>query len=228
MSLKENLYLNFIKDDRYMYLLSGLGNTLLITIVAVVMGILVGFLLAYIRTTHDKTGRWKAANFFAQLYITVIRGTPMVLQLLIVYFVIFASVNVPKIIVAFIAFGLNSGAYVAEIIRAGIMSIDQGQFEAGASLGFSYTQTMLYFILPQAIKNVLPALGNEMIVLLKETSVAGYIAMNDLTRGADIIRSQTYSAFAPLLAAAAIYLFFVLIFDSLVKKLERNLKNSDH
>ena len=228
MSLSRNLYLNLIKDDRYMYLVKGLGNTLLITIVAVVVGILLGFLLAYIRTTHDKTGNWKAANLIAHVYITVIRGTPMVLQLLIVYFVVFASVNVPKIIVAFIAFGLNSGAYVAEIIRAGLMSIDEGQYEAGASLGFSYTQTMLYFILPQAIKNVLPALGNEMIVLLKETSVAGYIAMDDLTRGADIIRSQTYSAFTPLLNAAAIYLFFVLIFDSLVKKLERNLKNSDH
>ncbi|MBR1451594.1 MAG: amino acid ABC transporter permease [Lachnospiraceae bacterium] len=228
MSLSRNLYLNLIKDDRYMYLVKGLGNTLLITIVAVVVGILLGFLLAYIRTTHDKTGNWKAANLIAHVYITVIRGTPIVLQLLIVYFVVFASVNVPKIIVAFIAFGLNSGAYVAEIIRAGLMSIDEGQYEAGASLGFSYTQTMLYFILPQAIKNVLPALGNEMIVLLKETSVAGYIAMDDLTRGADIIRSQTYSAFTPLLIAAAIYLFFVLIFDSLVKKLERNLKNSDH
>ncbi len=228
MSLSRNLYLNLIKDDRYMYLVKGLGNTLLITIVAVVVGIILGFLLAYIRTTHDKTGNWKIANLFAHVYITVIRGTPMVLQLLIVYFVVFASVNVPKIIVAFIAFGLNSGAYVAEIIRAGLMSIDEGQYEAGASLGFSYTQTMLYFILPQAIKNVLPALGNEMIVLLKETSVAGYIAMDDLTRGADIIRSQTYSAFTPLLIAAAIYLFFVLIFDSLVKKLERNLKNSDH
>jgi len=228
MSLSRNLYLNLIKDDRYMYLVKGLGNTLLITIVAVVVGILLGFLLAYIRTTHDKTGNWKAANLIAHVYITVIRGTPMVLQLLIVYFVVFASVNVPKIIVAFIAFGLNSGAYVAEIIRAGLMSIDEGQYEAGASLGFSYTQTMLYFILPQAIKNVLPALGNEMIVLLKETSVAGYIAMDDLTRGADIIRSQTYSPFTPLLIAAAIYLFFVLIFDSLVKKLERNLKNSDH
>lgn len=228
MSLSRNLYLNLIKDDRYMYLVKGLGNTLLITIVAVVVGILLGFLLAYIRTTHDKTGNWKAANLIAHVYITVIRGTPMVLQLLIVYFVVFVSVNVPKIIVAFIAFGLNSGAYVAEIIRAGLMSIDEGQYEAGASLGFSYTQTMLYFILPQAIKNVLPALGNEMIVLLKETSVAGYIAMDDLTRGADIIRSQTYSAFTPLLIAAAIYLFFVLIFDSLVKKLERNLKNSDH
>ena len=228
MSLSRNLYLNLIKDDRYMYLVKGLGNTLLITIVAVVVGILLGFLLAYIRTTHDKTGNWKAANLIAHVYITVIRGTPMVLQLLIVYFVVFASVNVPKIIVAFIAFGLNSGAYVAEIIRAGLMSIDEGQYEAGASLGFSYTQTMLYFILPQAIKNVLPALGNEMIVLLKETSVAGYIAMDDLTRGADIIRSQTYSAFTPLLIAAALYLFFVLIFDSLVKKLERNLKNSDH
>ena len=226
--LKEDFYLNFIKDDRYKYLLSGLGNTLLITVVAVVVGILLGFILAYIRTTHDKTGKMKTLNIIAHLYITVIRGTPMVLQLLIVYFVIFASVNIPKIIVAFIAFGMNSAAYVAEIIRAGIMSIDKGQFEAGSSLGFSYTQTMLLFILPQALKNVLPALGNEMIVLLKETSVAGYIAMDDLTRGADIIRSQTYSAFMPLLMAAAIYLFFVLIFDRLVKKLERNLATSDH
>lgn len=228
MGFKESFYLNFIKEDRYLYLLRGLGNTLLITIVAVVVGILIGFLLAYIRSTHDMTGKWKIANAIAQLYITVIRGTPMVLQLLIVYFVIFASVNVPKILVAFIAFGLNSGAYVAEIIRAGIMSIDKGQFEAGRSLGFSYTKTMVYFILPQALKNVLPALGNEMIVLLKETSVAGYIAMEDLTKGADIIRSQTYSAFAPLIMAAAIYLFFVLIFDMLVKKLERRLKESDH
>ncbi len=228
MGFRESFYLNFIKDDRYMYLVRGLGNTLLITIVAVVVGIIIGFLLAYIRTTHDKTGHWKVANIFAHVYITVIRGTPVVLQLLIVYFVIFASVNVPKIMVAFIAFGLNSGAYVAEIIRAGLMSIDDGQYEAGSSLGFSYTQTMFYFILPQAIKNVLPALGNEMIVLLKETSVAGYIAMDDLTRGADIIRSQTYSAFMPLLMAAAIYLIFVLLFDSLIKKLERKLKNSDH
>lgn len=228
MGFFDSFYLNFIKDDRYMYLVKGLGNTLLITAVSVVVGILIGFLLAYIRSTHDMTGKWKIANAFAQLYITVIRGTPMVLQLLIVYFVIFASVNVPKILVAFIAFGLNSGAYVAEIIRAGIMSIDKGQFEAGRSLGFSYTQTMIYFILPQALKNVLPALGNEMIVLLKETSVAGYIAMEDLTKGADIIRSQTYSAFAPLIMAAAIYLFFVLIFDMLVKKLERRLKESDH
>lgn len=228
MNFTESFYLNFIKDDRYRYLLVGLGNTLLITFVALIIGVLFGFVLSYIRSTHDLTGKCKILNIFAQLYITVIRGTPMVLQLLIVYFVVFASVNVPKLLVAFIAFGLNSSAYVAEIIRAGIMSIDKGQFEAGRSLGFSYGQTMLYFILPQALKNVLPALGNEFIVLLKETSVAGYIALQDLTKGADIIRSQTYSAFAPLLMAAAIYLIFVLLFDQLVKKLERKLRNSDN
>lgn len=227
MSIGDVFYLNFIKDDRFMYMLTGLGNTLLITVVSVIMGILLGFILAYIRTTHDLTGKLKILNALAHLYITVIRGTPMVLQLLITYFVIFASVNVPKILVAFIAFGVNSGAYVAEIIRAGIMSIDKGQFDAGRSLGFNYRKTMFYFILPQALRNVLPALGNEMIVLLKETSVAGYIALQDLTKGADIIRSQTYSAFAPLIMAALVYLFFVLIFDYFVKKLERRLRNSE-
>ncbi len=228
MSIADSFYLNFIKDNRYEYLLVGLGNTLLITVVAVVLGIFLGFILAFIRSTHDLTGKCKILNVFAQIYITVIRGTPVVLQLLITYFVIFSSVNIPKLLVAFIAFGVNSGAYVAEIIRSGIMSIDKGQFDAGRSLGFSYLQTMIYFILPQALKNVLPALGNEMVVLLKETSVAGYIALQDLTKGADIIRSQTYSAFMPLIMAAAVYLFFVVIFDNMVKRLERRLRNSDH
>ncbi|MFQ8689572.1 MAG: amino acid ABC transporter permease, partial [Blautia sp.] len=162
------------------------------------------------------------------IYITVIRGTPVVVQLLIIYFVVFASMDVSKVFVAVMAFGMNSGAYVAEIFRSGIMSIDEGQFEAGRSLGFNYAQTMLYIIMPQAFKNVLPALGNEFIVLLKETSVAGYIALQDLTKGGDIIRSRTYDAFMPLIAVALIYLVMVMIFSKLVTLLERRLRNSDH
>lgn len=219
---------NFIEKDRYQYLLTGLLNTLIMTFCAVLIGIFIGFIIAVIRSTYENTKRLKVLNFFANIYLTVIRGTPVVLQLLIMYFVIFASVNVSKMFTAIMAFGINSGAYVAEIIRSGINSIDKGQSEAGRSLGFSYSQTMIYFILPQAIKNVLPALGNEFVVLLKETSVAGYIAMQDLTKGADIIRSQTYSAFMPLIMAAVIYLFMVVLFDYLIKRLERRLRNSDH
>ena len=159
--------------------------------------------------------------------MTVIRGPPVVVQLLIIYFVIFGSVNVSKVLVAIVAFGVNSGAYVAEIIRSGIMSIDKGQFEAGRSLGLSYLQTMVYIILPQAFKNVLPALGNEFIVLLKETSVSGYIALQDLTKAGDIIRSQTYTAFMPLIAVAVIYLAVVMLFSFLLGKLERRLKNNE-
>ena len=227
-SFAESFYQNFIEKDRYQYILDGVKNTLIMTFLAVLIGILIGFIIAVIRSTCDNTGRLKVLNALAHVYLTVIRGTPVVLQLLITYFVIFASVNVSKRFVAVIAFGINSGAYVAEIIRSGINSVDTGQFEAGRSLGFSYYQTMVYFILPQAFKNVLPALGNEFIVLLKETSVAGYIAMQDLTKGADIIRSQTYSAFMSLLMAAGIYLVLVIIFDYLVKRLERRLRNSDH
>ena len=166
-------------------------------------------------------------NFVCNLYLTIIRGTPVVVQLLIIYFVIFGSVRIDKVLVAILAFGINSGAYVAEIVRGGIMSIDQGQFEAGRSLGFNYTQTMWYIIIPQTFKNVLPALGNEFIVLLKETSVAGYIALADLTKGGDIIRSQTFSAYLPLLAVAAIYLFMVIILSNLQKLLERRMRTSE-
>ena len=158
----------------------------------------------------------------------MIRGTPVVVQLLIIYFVIFGSSDISKTLVAVMAFGLNSGAYVAEIFRSGIMSIDNGQFEAGRSLGFNYVQTMLHIIMPQAFKNVLPALGNEFIVLLKETSVSGYIALQDLTKAGDIIRSRTYDAFMPLIAVALIYLAMVLIFTKLVNMLERRLRSSDH
>ena len=225
---KESFYQNFIEKDRWQYLLTGLENTLLITIFAVLIGVAIGFLVAIIRASHDKNGSLKILNFICRVYLTVIRGTPTMIQLMITYYIIFASVNVSKIFVAVCAFGINSGAYVAEIVRSGIMSIDQGQFEAGRSLGFNYVQTMRLIILPQAFKNVLPALGNEMIVLLKETSVSGYIALQDLTKGGDIIRSRTYDAFMPLIAVALIYLIMVMIFTKLVNLLERRLRNSDH
>lgn len=227
-TFQERFYDNFIKDDRWKYIWDGLGATLQVTFFAVILGIVIGFLVAIIRSTYDKTGKMKILNFVCNVYLTVIRGTPVVVQLLIIYFVIFGSVDISKILVAIMAFGINSGAYVAEIFRSGIMSIDNGQFEAGRSLGFNYPQTMRYIIMPQAFKNVLPALGNEFIVLLKETSVSGYIALQDLTKGGDIIRSRTYDAFMPLLAVGLIYLVMVMIFTRLVNVLERRLRSSDH
>lgn len=224
----DKFYLNFIKDSRWQYITRGLWVTIQITVMAVLLGIFIGFIIAVIRSAHDKTGKLKLPNAICKLYLTVIRGTPVVVQLLIIYFGIFASVNVSKTLVAVIAFGINSGAYVAEIVRSGIMSIDSGQLEAGRSLGFNYAQTMIYIIIPQAFKNVLPALGNEVIVLLKETSVSGYIAMEDLTKGGDIIRSRTYDAMMPLLAVALIYLVIVMLLEFGVGRLERRLRNSDH
>ncbi len=218
---------NFIEANRWKYIVNGLGVTLRVTLFAVLIGIAIGFVVAIIRSTYEKTGKLKIFNFLCNVYLTVIRGTPVVVQLLIIYFVIFSSMRVDKIFVAIIAFGINSGAYVAEIVRSGIMSIDPGQMEAGRSLGFNYIQTMWHIIIPQAFKNVLPALGNEFIVLLKETSVAGYIALEDLTKGADIIRSQTYSPFVPLLSVAAIYLGIVMLLTFLLKKLERRLRSSE-
>lgn len=225
--LKEKIILNFIEDNRWMYLADGLKATMTITVFAVLIGIMLGFLVAVIRSTNEKTGRLKVLNLICQVYLTVIRGTPVVVQLLIIYFVIFGSVNIDQILVAVLAFGFNSGAYVAEIIRSGIMSIDNGQFEAGRSLGFTYPQTMIYIILPQALKNVLPALANEFIVLLKETSVAGYIGLVDLTKGGTIIQSRTYEPFLPLIAVALIYLALVMLFTKLVSILERRLRNSE-
>lgn len=227
-NFKSAFYQNFIQDDRWRYIVDGLGNTLKITLFSVVIGIALGFLVAVIRSTYEKTGGLRFLNLLCRIYLTVIRGTPVLIQLLIIYFVVFGSVKIDKVLVAVMAFGINSGAYVAEIFRSGIMSIDNGQFEAGRSLGFNYRQTMIYIIMPQAFKNVLPALCNEFIVLLKETSVAGYIAIQDLTKGADIIRSRTYSAFMPLIAAAVIYLVMVMIFTYFVQKLERRLRSSDH
>ena len=226
--LKSSFISNFIDDNRWRYITDGLKITLLVTVFAVLIGVVLGFLIAIVRTTHDKTGKLKILNAICKVYLTVIRGTPVVVQLMIIYFIIFGSVDISKVVVAIVAFGINSGAYVAEIFRSGIMSIDNGQFEAGRSLGFNYAQTMMYIVMPQAFKNVLPPLCNEFISLLKETSVSGYIALQDLTKGGDIIRSRTYDAFMPLIAVALIYLAMVMIFTKLVSLLERRLRNSDH
>ena len=209
-----------------MYLLKGLGNTFIITIFAVLIGVFLGFLVAIIRSTADKTGKLKVLDLICRVYLTIIRGTPVMIQLLIMFYVVFVNSN-NKIFTAIMTFGINSGAYVAEIVRGGIMSIDNGQFEAGRSIGFNYPQTMYYIIMPQVFKNVLPALANEFIVLLKETSICGYIGLMDLTRGGDIIRSRTYEAFLPLIAVAIIYLVIVMVLTSLVRRLERRLRASE-
>ena len=234
----DNFYIVFIEDDRWRrYLLTGLGRTLLVTLGALLIGNVLGMLVAIVRSTHDKqikemrpgAARYllRFLNRLCRFYLTVIRGTPVVVQLLIAYFVIFLSSN-NKMVVAIITFGVNSGAYVAEIFRAGIMSIDNGQFEAGRSLGFNYAQTMRYVISPQAFKNILPSLANEFIVLLKETSVAGYIGLEDLAKGGDIIRGRTFQGFLPLITVALIYLLMVVFFTWLIGKLERRLRSSEH
>ena len=234
-------YLNFIKDDRWKYITSGLGNTLKITVFALIFAVIIGVLVAIIRYSYDKNHTNKAGNFIQSLlqfllavangichvYLTIIRGVPVVVQLMIIYFIIFASPDVSKIFCAVVAFSLNSGAYVAEIVRGGLNSVDKGQFEAGRSLGFGYIATMWYMILPQAFKNILPALGNEAIMLLKDTSISGYVAIQDLTKGGDIIRSRTYDAFMPLIAVALIYLILVTILTLLLRRLERRLQSSE-
>ena len=236
-SLKSQFIMNFVTEQRWRYFLDGLGVTLRITLLSCLIGIALGTLVAIIRSSSDKLiptmrkgpGRLilKALNALCKLYLTVIRGTPAVIQLMIAYYIIFASSR-NGVLIAQIAFGVNSGAYVAEIVRAGIMSVDNGQMEAGRSLGFSFVQTMWLIVIPQAMKNVLPSLANEFIVLLKETSVAGYVAVKDLTKAGDIVRSRTYSAFMPLIGVALVYLILVIFFSWLTGRLERRLRNSDH
>ena len=235
MNLQERFIFNFIESNRWKYLWDGLGATLKVTFFALLVGVCIGIVVAIIRSTHDKNIKdmkgaskaiLKVLDLIARVYLTVIRGTPVVVQLMIMYYVVMVS-STNKILVATLAFGMNSGAYVAEIFRSGIMSIDNGQFEAGRSLGFNFVQTMRYIIIPQAFKNVLPALANEFIVLLKETSVSGYVALHDLTKGGDIIRSRTYDAFMPLIGVAIIYLVMVMFFTYLVGILERRLRNSE-
>jgi His/Glu/Gln/Arg/opine family amino acid ABC transporter permease subunit len=226
--IANRVYTSLIAQDRYMYIVNGFGNTLLMTLFSGIIGILIGLCLSIIKVTPGRTIFGRIAHRFADLYLTVIRGTPVVVQLMIIYFVIFANVGIPKLVVAIIAFGINSGAYVAEIIRSGIMAVDKGQMDAGRSLGLDYKLTMRYIILPQALKNILPALGNEFIVLLKETSVAGFIGFADLTKGGDIIKSQTYDAFTPLLLVAAIYLVVVIFMSRALSKFEGRLRRSDN
>lgn len=235
-SLKAKFILDFIEEDRWQFITSGLLVTLKITILALILGLIIGVVIAIIRTSHDQIGPrnmkgvggfiMQLANLICRLYLTVIRGTPTLVQLLLIYFVFMVSCN-NKILVAVIAFGINSSAYIAEIVRSGIMSIDKGQMEAGRSLGLNYVQTMQKIIMPQAIKNVLPALVNEFITLLKETSISGYIGLMELTRGGDIIRGNTFDALLPLLMVAAIYLVIVMFFTSLMGNLERRLRASD-
>ena len=230
-----DFYKSFLFDERYMMYVKGLGNTLLLTLLALLMGIVLGVVVALVRATWDKNGSemqgisriiLKVCNSICQVYLTVIRGTPVLVQLMIWYFVVFASSRNGLMVAAF-AFGINSGAYVAEIIRSGIMSVDAGQMEAGRSLGFGYVATMRHIILPQAFKAVLPALANEFIVLLKETSVASYVSVADLTYAGNVIGGNSYDYLFPLLMTAVIYLALVMFFTHLVGKLERRLRNSE-
>lgn len=237
-NFKSQFDLNFIQKDRWKFMFQGLGNTLLITAIAALIGIALGVIVAAVRTSYDKNEEslklkggfsfhlLKFFNSICKIYLTVIRGTPVVVQLLICYFIIFKSSS-NGIAVAIFAFGINSGAYVAEIFRGGIMSIDQGQFEAGRSIGFNYVQTMRYIILPQMFKTVLPTLLNEFIALLKETSVAGYVAVNDLTKAGSSISASTYSYYMPLLTVALIYLVIVMLLSKLMGILERRMRKNE-
>ncbi len=238
-SLGKSFNTVFIAKDRYIQLFTGLFNTLKITAGALVIGLIIGVIVAAVRSSYDKNLEslklkggigyivMSILNGICKVYLTIIRGTPVVVQLMIAYFVIFVSVK-DGVPIGIFAFGINSGAYVAEIFRGGIMSIDNGQFEAGRSLGFNYVQTMWHIIIPQMFKAVLPTLCNEFIALLKETSVAGYVGVIDLTKAGNSIAGVTYNYFLPLLTVAAIYLVMVLILTSLVARLERRLRKSDH
>lgn len=229
----------FIDGDRYKQMITGFKNTLKITFGALIIGIAIGIIVAAVRSTYDKNAdKMKKRggigyillallNAVCKLYLTVIRGTPVVVQLMISYFLIFVSMR-DGVPVGIFAFGINSGAYVAEIFRGGIMSIDNGQFEAGRSLGLNYVQTMTHIIVPQMFKSVLPTLCNEFIALLKETSVAGYVGVVDLTKAGNSIAGRTYSYFMPLISVAVIYLLIVMVLTWLVGKLERRLRNSEH
>lgn len=225
--LKNEFYRNFIEENRWQYLAKGLGTTLAITALSLVLGLVIGFIVAIIRVTYAKTGKMEILDSICGLYLSIMRGTPVMIQLLIIYFVLLLPLGIEKFTAAVLCFGINSGAYVAEIVRGGIMSVDNGQMEAGRSLGFTYVATMWYIVIPQAIKAVLPALANEFIALLKETSVAFYIGVADLTQGGLKIRSITYSNFMPLIAIGLIYLVLVLGLSYLVSLLERRMNKSD-
>lgn len=224
------LYKTFIVAERYKILIEGFGNTLIITFGALVIGVVIGTIVAIIKVFADQNGNCgllRPLNWLCNLYLTVIRGTPVVVQLLISFFIIFTTAK-DGTWVATLTFGINSGAYVAETIRSGIMAIDIGQNEAGRSIGFSNLQTMWYIILPQAFKNILPAVGNEMIALLKETSVAGYVAVMDLTKAGNQIKNTTYDQVNPILLVAIVYLIIVIVMTKLLGIMERRLRKSEH
>ena len=221
-----SFYNSVIYDDRYKYIFEGLFHTILIALLAVIIGIIIGIVIAIIRNNYEVNKKFRVLNSISKIYVDIIRGTPVILQLMIIYYVIFKSVNINILIVGVIAFGINSGAYVSEIIRAGINSIDKGQMEAGLSLGLKYGEVMRLIILPQAIRNILPALGNEFITLLKETSVGAYIGIVELTKASDIIASRTYDYFFPLIIIAIIYLIMTLGLSKLVNVMERRLNNA--
>jgi ABC-type amino acid transport system permease subunit len=236
-SFKQKFIQDFIEQNRWHYITDGLKTTIEVTILSLIIGVIIGMVVAIIRCAHDQQEKkdlkgpkgflLKLGNLICRLYITVIRGTPTLVQLLIMYFIILVSFR-SKVAVAVLTFGINSGAYVAEIFRGGIMAVDKGQMEAGRSLGLGYVSTMKDIILPQAFKSVLPSLVNELITLLKETSICGYIGLNELTRGGDIIRGATFDALLPLFGVAIIYLIMVLFISYLMGILERRLRASDH
>ncbi|MCQ2439788.1 MAG: amino acid ABC transporter permease [Oscillospiraceae bacterium] len=232
-SLQADFIQTFITADRWKTLLKGLGVTLEITLLSLLIGVMLGVLVAVIRSSYDQMAAQKKSNGLlsvlnglCKLYLTVIRGTPVMVQLLIMYFVILAN-STNTVLTAVLTFGINSGAYVAEIVRSGIMSIDAGQMEAGRSLGLNYVQTMWHIIIPQAVKNILPALGNEFIALLKETSIVNVIGMKDITKWAINVQGRTYQAFMPFIGIALVYLVMVIILSKLVNLLERRLRSSE-
>lgn len=223
--MKEMIYKTLILDDRYKYILEGLLNTVIMAFFAVIIGIILGLIVSIIRNDYEVNKKHKILNFISKMYVEIIRGTPVILQLMIIYYVIFKSVNINIILVGIIAFGINSGAYVSEIIRSGIKSIDKGQMEAGLSLGLKYKQVMKLIVLPEAFKNILPSLGNEFITLLKETSVGAYIGIIELTKSGDIIASRTYDYFFPLIIVALVYLILTLSLSKMVNVMERRINN---
>lgn len=213
---------NFISSSRYELILEGISTTVKTSLLAVIIGVLIGMIVALCSLSKSKILR-----AISKVYTDIIRGTPSVTQLLIIYFIVFASSSLPKWVVASVAFGINSGAYVSEIIRAGIMSIDKGQTEAGRSLGMTHAQTMIHIIIPQAIKNIFPALCNEFIVLIKETAIVGYIGLRDIAKAGDQIKAATYKPFMPLVGTALIYFVMIKILTILFARLERRLRKSD-
>lgn len=219
--------LAFVEGDRWKLYIKGLGVTLQISLFAAILGVAIGTIIALMKLSVKKDGKRTFFSVIAQAYIDVIRGTPSVLQLLIMWFIVMKGCK-NGILVAVLTFGVNSGAYVAEIMRAGILAVDHGQMEAGRSLGLSKAQTMRYIILPQAVKNVLPPIGNEFIVLLKETAIVGYVSLSDLTRTASQVSSRTFEAFMPLIGAAVIYFIIIKILSKLIELLERRLRKGDH